>query len=113
MLAVPGVMPDARPLVRSMVAMPVASLVQVPPAALLLRVLVLPTQIAAEPVIKPGSGVTVTVWVRRQPALVVYDTIEVPATLPVNVPVVGLMVPAITGLLLQVPPVVVVLSVVL
>ncbi len=42
-----------------------------------------------------------------------YDTIEVPATLPVNVPVVGLMVPAITGLLLQVPPVVVVLSVVL
>ena len=79
----------------------------VPPPGELERVSVLPAQMTPPEVavIAPGSGLTVTVAVVIQPvAAAVNVTVATPALIPVNTPVVLLIVPTVSGLLLHVPP---------
>lgn len=66
MVAVPAAMPDTRPVVLAIVAIPVLPELQVPPAGEAERVAVLPAQSAA-PVTGKGSGCTVNETVRMQP----------------------------------------------
>ena len=88
------------------------ALLQVPPAVALLNVVVDPAQSVRVPVIAAGSGFTVTVAVTKQPVGKVYEITEVPADTPVTTPVDELTVATAGVALLQVPPAVALLNVV-
>ena len=88
-------------------------LVHVPPAGGLLNVVADPMQSLRIPVIEPGSGLTVTTVVATQPGDSLYDIVEVPDDNPVTTPVVEPILARLGTLLLQVPPAVISLNVVL
>jgi len=67
----------------------VVPLAHVPPAGVLVRVDVLPSQIDNVPDIVVGSGFTVIVVVVMQAVGSVYVTTDTPALLPVTIPVVA------------------------
>lgn len=68
MVDVPVFMPVTIPVVLPMPATTVLLLIQVPPGTGLLNVVVIPTQMVAVPVIAPGMGLTVAIFVTLQPA---------------------------------------------
>jgi hypothetical protein len=93
------------------VATVVGLIAHAPPAGVPVSVVLLPTQVAAVPVIGLGSGFTVTVVVRIHPVPSVYVMLVVPADSPFTTPVV-VLIRAVPGrLLAHVPPVGVLLSV--
>ena len=87
-------------------------LIQVPPVAVFVNVVVAPMHPKPAPDIVPGMPFTVIVTVAAVPHPVLYDIVLVPALIPVNKPVEGLIVAIDVALLLHVPPVSVLLSVV-
>lgn len=102
-MAVPALLPVTTPPV-VMVATVVGLIAHAPPAGVPVSVVLLPTQVAAVPVIGLGSGFTVTVVVRIQPVPSVYVIVVVPAERPLTTPVV-VLISAVPGrLLAQVPP---------
>ena len=104
-------MPPTTPFEAPTVPVAVMLLLHVPPAGVPLRVVVLLTHTASVPLIAVGSGFTVTTAVARQPVESVYDISEVPAATPVITPAASMV--ATAGVpLLQVPPVLTVLAVV-
>ncbi len=64
---VPGATPVTRPVVTPMVATDSALLAHVPPAGVLVSIIVLPTHTIAGPAIADGPGLTLTVLVAMQP----------------------------------------------
>jgi energy-converting hydrogenase Eha subunit A len=82
---VPLLTPATSPEVETTVAMAGAVLLHVPPPTPSARVSVEPTQILPVPVIAVGTGFTVSTCLILQPALIVYVTVSVPGTSPVNV----------------------------
>lgn len=94
------------------VATVIFPLVQVPPLTLLLRVADAPTHIDVLPLIVPGAARTVTVANAVQPVVLVYVMTAVPLLTPVMIPEKKPAVAMPVALLLQVPPVVALLSVV-
>jgi hypothetical protein len=102
-VAVPALLPVTTPPV-VMVATVVGLIAHAPPAGVPVSVVLLPTQVAAVPVIGLGSGFTVTVVVRIHPVPSVYVIVVVPADSPFTTPVV-VLISAVPGrLLAQVPP---------
>lgn len=91
-----------------MVATAVLSLSHVPPAEALVSVPVLPSHTASAPDMADGVGCTVTTVVVLQPPAV-YTIVAFPAVSPLTTPVL-LMVATVVLLLVQLPPVVDVLS---
>ena len=85
-------------------AMLASPLLQAPPVAASLRLVVAPTQTVFVPVIGAGAGPTVTVIVAEQPADVIYVMVNVHAATPVTIPVVKPTVATDGLLLLHVPP---------
>lgn len=69
MFTVPVPAPVTTPLEEPTVATDVLELVQVPPVGVLDRLVLLPTQVLAVPLISDGSGFTVAVTVLKQPVL--------------------------------------------
>ena len=67
MVVTPPVTATSAPDRASMVATEVVPLIQVPPPAILVSVVVLPEHIAATPSIGPGDGLTVTENTEEQP----------------------------------------------
>ena len=67
MIAVPAETPVTMPVPEPIVAIPVAPLVQLPPAVPSVRVVVLPVHTDNVPPIATGAVFTVTVVVTRQP----------------------------------------------
>lgn len=113
-VAVPVATPVRTPVPGTMVAMAVLPLAHVPPDGVHVSVTVLAGHIVVGPPIAPGSGLTVTVRVLKQPVNDdVYVIVVVPTatvfTMPVAMPIVAI--PAL--LLLQVPPALVLVSVML
>ena len=86
-------------------------LVQVPPDGVLLRVVVVVAHTEVVPVIPVGVMLTVNGIAIPQPAADVYEMFRVPLAIPATTPVV-FTVPSAVLLLLQVPPVVASVSVV-
>jgi hypothetical protein len=84
----------------------------VPPVAVLVNVVVAPMHPDPAPDMVPGVAFTVIVIVAAVPHPVLYDIVLVPAAMPDNKPVEGLMVAVDGALLLHAPPVSVLLSVV-
>ena len=82
----------------------VALLIQVPPAVVLARAVVCPTQTNALPVIAAGDASTVTSREAVQPVPSVYTIVVVPAVSPSTTPVDASTVPTAITLLLQAPP---------
>jgi len=111
MVAVPAATPVTVPPVE-IVAIPVLLLLHVPPAVASVRVELAPTHACRVPPIAAGIGSTVNVAKALQPSEEVYVIVTVPAETPVTVPPV-LTVAVAELLLLQLPPVVASLSVVL
>ena len=94
-----------------MVALPGELELHVPPGEGSVSAVTAPSQIVAVPEIGDGVGFTVTVAVTKQPVPRIYDTVVMPAITPVNTPEL-LIVATEVELLLQVPPVVKLLSVI-
>ena len=69
MVAVPALIPVMMPEVAPIVAIAVLLLVHVPPAAVLVSVVVEPIHTSAVPAIEAGKGFTVNEAVRIQPAV--------------------------------------------
>ena len=67
MALVPADTPVAIPDIEPIVATPVADELHVPPAVLLLRLVVVPEQMLSVPLIADGSALTVTVLIALQP----------------------------------------------
>jgi hypothetical protein len=86
-------------------------LLHVPPAVTSLSVVVDPWQTEEVPAIAAGKGLTVTVLVIKQPVGIVYEITDVPPDIPVTTPE-ELIVATASVALLQVPPGVASLSVV-
>ena len=86
-----------------MVATLVVPLTHVPPEGELPKVIEEPTQTAVEPEIAAGEAFTVKVEVTKQ-LPIVYVITDVPAEMPVIMPVAGSIVAIAVALLLQVPP---------
>lgn len=101
---VPDATPVTTPLDEPTVACAVLLLVHVPPAILLLNVVVWPTHTVGVPVITDGAAFTVNDVVREHPVLKVYVMVTVPAATPVTIPLVEPTVAVSKSLLLQVPP---------
>ena len=78
-------------------------LVQPPPPVLLSNAVVEPTQTVSAPVIGEGTVLTVTIVEAVQPVEAVYTIVDVPIAAPVTIPV-GLIGATVGLLLLQVPP---------
>ena len=102
-MAVPALLPVTTPPV-VMVATVVGLIAHAPPAGVPVSVVLLPTHVAAVPVIGLGSGFTVTVVVRIHPVPSVYVIVVVPADSPFTTPVVVLITAVPGRLLVQVPP---------
>ena len=94
------------------VAIPVLLLLHVPPVVASLNPVVPPSQTVVVPLIEDGNGLIVTVLVILQPVAAVYKIIDVPPVTPVTTPVDELTVATAVVPLLQVPPLVASLSVV-
>ena len=105
-------MPPATPVVISIVPMPVETLTHVPPPAVLLSVVVLPTHTLSAPVIGPGFVLTVTITEAVHPLDAEATIVVVPTVRPVTIPVVAPTVATVVILLDQLTPGVVVLNVV-
>jgi len=110
MVAVPAAMPVIT--LAAVVATAVLLLLQVPDGVASLRVVVRPAHTFMVPVMAAGSGLTVSAVVAVQPVGKVYVMVRAPADTPVMIPVVLPAVASVVLLLLQVPPVVALLSVV-
>ncbi len=111
MVVVPAATPVAVPDVEPIVAIPVLELLHTPPEVASVSVVVLPTVTLSVPDIAAGFGLTVMVVATLQPVDNVYDITAVPGVTPVTIPVVEPIV-AEELLLVQVPPVVALLNVV-
>ena len=102
MVAVPEATPVSTPDEVPIVDIAPSLLLQVPPVMLLPRVVVELTHTAAVPEIAPGTGVTVTGYVTKQPVLVSWNVIvATPAPIPVISPVLESMVAMDVLLLIQ------------
>jgi hypothetical protein len=102
---VPGITPVIVPVSEPIAATDGALLVQVPPGTKSVIVTGTATQIVAGPMIGPGTGLTVITVVIKQPvAVMVYFIVVMPGMMPVTTPVVGATVATAGALLLQVPP---------
>jgi hypothetical protein len=103
MVAVPIATPVTTPVVL-MVAMPVLLLAHVPPARVLVRLMLDATHTAEGPAIADGNGLTVTPKTAEQVVmLLVYDITTEPALTPVTCPLASI-VANVLSLLLQTPP---------
>ncbi len=111
MLAVPAATPVAIPVVGSTEATAVLLLLQVP-APVLNKAVVVPGQIVVTPVMSDGNGFMVSSTVSMQPVATAYVIIAMPFDTPEIMPVVAPTVAIAVALLLQVPPVVVLVNVV-
>jgi hypothetical protein len=109
---VPADMPLTTPEPKPMVAMPGQATLQVPPAGEPMAVVVDPAHTCKVPVMAVGSGLMSTTTERWQPVGSVYIMLAVPDVRPDTMPVPAPTVATAVLLLLQVPPVLVVLSVV-
>lgn len=69
-MVVPIARPVATPEVRPIVAVAVLLLCQVPPVGNPISAVVPPSHIASVPIIDPGKGLTVMIFVARQPVAV-------------------------------------------
>jgi len=108
---VPAVRAVTSPVDKSMFAIVVLLLNQVPPGAAFIRVAVCPRHSSSVPEIVEGRGFIVTVAVVKQPAGSVYVIVAMPALIPVTTPVEPIVaIPVL--LLLHVPPVLASVSVV-
>ena len=101
-VAAPAVMPVTTPEDEPIVATVTGVELQVPPVMVSVNTAVFPTQIFNGPVIKEGSGLTVTTAFTLQP--IAYVIVSVPAAIPVTMPDDEPIVPIAGELLLQVPP---------
>lgn len=108
----PALTPVSTPVAAVIVATDPLELIQVPPVAVFVNVVVAPMHPDPAPEIVPGVPFTVVVTVAAVPHPVLYDIMLVPAVMPDNKPVEGLMVAVVGALLLHVPPVSVLLRVV-
>jgi len=104
--------PVTTPLAEPTVALAVLLQLQVPPLTAWLSVVIVPTHRLGLPLIVAGVVFTVTVVIAVHPELTLYVILAVPAPTPVTIPVVRPTVAFAVLLLLQVPPVVVLASVV-
>src|ERR1043165_2478246 len=106
-------MPVSTPVVASIVPTPGVVLIHVPPGVVVVNVVVLPVHTCSEPPILAGSAYTVTFALAWQVVGSVYTivAVAVPAT-PLTIPVVEPTVAVPVAKLLQVPPGVVLLNVV-
>ena len=96
------------------VAIEVLFELQVPPEDELYSGLVLLTQTVFAPVIDPGNGFTETNLVAKHPVeLRIYETVDVPADSPVTIPVAEPILAIAVNELVQVPPEVALVNVVL
>lgn len=112
--AVPPAIPVTSP-PELTVATPALLLLHVPPLTALESIIDCPAQMGTAPVMASGAGFTVTFAVVMQPGIEVYVIVVVPSLTPVISPVPGPLVVAVAFaglLLLQVPPKVVLESVV-
>lgn len=112
MVAVPALYAVTTPVIMPTSATTGLLLLHNPPMVVVLSVDVVCAQITVGPVIAAGEGFTVTIAVAAQPSVDVYDMIVVPPATPVTTPVVAPTVATDVALLLQVPPGVASLSVV-
>jgi hypothetical protein len=103
--AVPADTPRTTPVPATTVATDVLPLLQVPPLVILVRVVVEPEHIDADPRIADGDAFTVTVILALPPGSV-YEIIAVPAVKPETIPVPDPTVATVLLLLLHTPPVV-------
>ena len=99
-VAIPFTIPELLPTVASVELL----LLHVPPAALSEKVTLLPVHTLSGPFIALGAVFTVTVVVMVQPVEVMYSIVEVPGTIPVTTPVDEPIVAVEMLLLVQVPP---------
>ena len=104
MVALPGATPVINPVSEPAVATAVLLLLQRPPPAPLVNVVVWPTQVCSMPPIAVGAVFTVTIVVAVQPVPNVYVIVAVPGATPKVIPVEDPMVATPVVLLLQVPP---------
>jgi hypothetical protein len=109
---VPPDTPPTIPVDEPIVAIDVLPLIQVPPLVALLKAVVPPTQTVGVPVMDAGNGLTVTIVVTLQQADVLYVMVVVPDATPYTIPVPDPTVATLALLLLQVPPDVALLNVV-
>jgi hypothetical protein len=105
--------PVTTPVPEPTVAIAVLLLAHDPPDVELLNVVVEPTQTEWVPVFAEGTGITVTSVVAKHPVLSIYVMFEVPAATPVTFPGLEGTVATLVLLLLQVPPVGVLVSTVM
>ncbi len=99
----PAPVPVTTPVVGPTVTVDVPVVVQVPPAGLLLSVVVAFTQMLVMPVIVAGSAFTVIIAVRWQPVDNVYEMVVVPAATAFTKPDPETIVAVPVVLLVQVP----------
>jgi len=99
----PGVIPVTIPLVEPTVAMPVELLLHVTPADEA-SVIVEPTHTADGPLIVAGKALTVTTAVVEQPLPIEYVIVARPAAIPATMPVEEPTVAVPGALLVQLPP---------
>jgi hypothetical protein len=109
---VPADTPVTTPDAGSIVSIEAQALLQPPPAGVLLNVVVSPTHTPNEPEMADGSGFTVMPAVMIQPVGSVYVIVAVPPLTPLATPLVEPMVATDVLLLLQVPPAVPLINVV-
>src|SRR5947209_4732202 len=104
MTELPAATPLSMPVPDPMVAVPVLTLVHVPPEVASVSVVIPPTHATGVPVIAAGTALIVSVAVLKQPPGIVYVITGVPDDKVVTIPVAEPIV-AIAGLLLvHVPP---------
>jgi hypothetical protein len=101
---VPEAIPETTPVADPIVAIPVLELLHVPPAGVLLRVVVCPIQEERLPVGAEGSGLTLMLVVTLHPLGRVYEINAVPLALPVTTPPVAVTSATVVLLLLHTPP---------
>ena len=107
----PECKPVTKPVVSITLAVSIRLLVQVPPGVRSVSAVVEPTHTPSVPVIAGSDDVTVITTERVQPDGEVYITVEVPEATPLTTPVDDPTVATEVVLLLQVPPVVASVSV--
>ena len=105
-------MPLTRPVPKPTVAIAGRLLVHVPPGTGWLNDDVIPSHALSVPTIATGAGVTVTTIVDVQPALNAYVIVVVPGLMPVTIPVAEPILPTAGVLLAQLPPGVLLVSVI-
>ena len=111
-VAVPAKTPVTKPLPEPTVATVVVPLLHVPPVVASLKLVVKPAQTFKVPVIAEGNGLTVKIAVVIQPVGKVYVIVALPLATPVITPVPEPAVAIVISLLLQLPPTVTSLNVV-